>query len=151
MNIQGYVWWSIYVRTSSMRKLKQVHLPPIEIALEALDFEWQILKEKENLGLFRLINYQNLEAATVAEVILPALRRAYCLANGWTISGLRDLAGDKLRHVMGMWDSTKSSNKAPALESMIFELQPGQISGMIGDGGWGIVGEPDLILIAPDE
>ena len=150
MSIQGYVWWSIYVRTSSLQKLKKVHLPPIAAALEALDFEWQIVTEEENPGLFRMVNYQNLEAATLAEIIIPVLRRAYRLADGWSISGLHDLTTGKLRHVMGGWNSRKPSSRPPSLESIVFELEPGKISGMTADGGWKIVDQPARTLRVPD-
>ena len=150
MSINGYVWWSIYVRTSSVRKLKAEHLPPIAAALEALEFEWQILTEPENPGLFRLVTYQNEEANTVADVVIPVLRRAYRLADGWSISGLQDLAANELRHVMGGWSEKKASNKPPALESMLFEIEPGQISGPNAEGGWELVGQPGRTLMVPN-
>ena len=140
MRAKGYVWWSIYVRTSSARKLKDVHLPPIEAALETLQFELQIINESENPGLFRLVTYQNLEGDGVLDLISPVLRRAYGLADGWSISGLGDLSRGELQHVMGGWSSKAPSNKPPALESMIFELQPGVVTGRTPDGGWQIDG-----------
>jgi hypothetical protein len=86
--------------------------------------------------LFRLVTYQNGEAGTVADVVVPVLRRAYRLADGWSISGLQDLAANELRHVMGGWHMKKRSNRPPALESMLFEIEPGQISGINAEGGW---------------
>jgi hypothetical protein len=140
MSVQAYVWWSIYVRTSTVRKLKEVHLPPISDAIEALEFDWLITTEDDAPGLFRLVTYQNLHGESSADVIVPVLRRAYRLANSWWIQGLRDLADEQLHHVVGGWSVKTAANRPPALESMMFEMQPGQISGMTDDGGWQVVG-----------
>ena len=136
MLVKGRVWWSIYVRTASARKLKEEHLPPIRSALETLQFGVQIIRERENPGLFRVVTFQNLTGGSVLEVVCPVLCRAYRLADGWRIGGLRDLDRGKLRHVTGVWSVGKPSNRPPALESMVFELEPGQITGVTADGGW---------------
>lgn len=125
MAIQGYVLWVIHVRTSSVRKLKKTHLPPIETALEGMEFDWEILNSRNNPGLIGLVNYQNLQAGSIAELIIPLLRRAYALSNTWSIAGLRDLSRGELRYVTGTWNSHKPSPKAPALDSIHFELSPG--------------------------
>lgn len=130
------VWWSIYVRTKFEYKLRERHLPPINAALGDLEFAWDVISENESPDLLRLINYQNLEAETSSGIILPVIERAYKLANGWTILGLSQLSEDNLTHVMGTWAAKKPTSAAPALESMIFEIEPGHIGGMTDEGGW---------------
>ena len=149
MAIKAFVFWSIYIRSTNHRKLREVHLPPIERALDGTQFGWQVLVEDEHPKLTRLINYQNLEGSSVADIVLPVLRRAYRLANGWTISGLYDLTADELRNIVGGWNSKKLLRGPPALESIMFEVLPGEISGRRNDGGWEILGEPGLTLRAP--
>jgi hypothetical protein len=134
--IKAHVWWSIYVQTSNMRKLRQAHLPPIEDALETIEFDWQVLIEEGSPGLFRLITYQNFEIENVSDIVVPVLRRAYRLADGWTIMGLDDLSTGRLQHVYGSCAKPARSNKPPALESIIFEIEPGRILPMNADGGW---------------
>ncbi|MGO4684623.1 hypothetical protein [Hyphomicrobium sp. 2TAF46] len=151
MTVKAFVWWSIYVRSTNPRKLKEVHLPPIEAALDGTQFGWQSVVEDENTTLTRFINYQNLEGATVTDVVTPVLRRAYRLANGWTIHGLFDLNLDELHSVIGGWNSKKASRWPPALESMMFEISPGEISGMGEDGGREIAGEPGRTLRVPSK
>ena len=142
--IEAYVSWSIYVRTPQHRKLVEVHIPPIAAALEQLEFVWQIIFESEYPGLFRLVNYQNLEFSSVDEIVSTVLRRAYKLADGWRISGLGDLTTKQIRHVAGVWNLHKAVSTLPALESMIFEVEPGRISGRTADGhGWQIAGRSD--------
>jgi hypothetical protein len=136
----AHIWWSIYVKASDLRKLRQVHLPPIELALEGIEFDWQILKEKESPGLFRLINYQNFEIERVEDIVIPLLRRAYKLAPSWSISGLDDLATGRLQHIIGSCEP--SSNQPPALHSIVFEVEPGRIGPMTRDGGWPLLDEP---------
>jgi hypothetical protein len=46
------VCWSRYVKTK--RKSLEPHLAPMAAALGFLEFDWQILSEPENPGLFRL-------------------------------------------------------------------------------------------------
>lgn len=134
--IGAYVRWNIYVRTGSIEKLKKVHLPAIDDRVQATEFAWQIVKEDENAGLFRAINCQNLSADTVSGVIVPVLERAYSLADGWTIYGLGDLGTNSLTHIFGSWSMKVPNNRPPAIESMVFEIEPGFISGMTHDEGW---------------
>ena len=140
--IEAYVNWSIYVRNSNGRKLLEAHLPPIIAALEPLEFEWEIRTEDENPGQFRLINYQNIREQNVEDAVLFILRRAYRLADGWRISGLNALLRGEISHVYGHWKNNKPGNRAPALEDVLFEVEPGQTSGPTGGGAWQIVEPP---------
>jgi hypothetical protein len=72
----AHAWWSIYIRTSNKRKLLPSHVPPVNVALEHIEFAWHITAEPENPGLFRLVNYQNFEFNRVEDVVLPVIRRA---------------------------------------------------------------------------
>ncbi|MEO1774763.1 MAG: hypothetical protein AAFS07_07410 [Pseudomonadota bacterium] len=133
--IHAYVWWSLYVRTRDRRKLKETHLPSIEAALERLDFRWEIFTEEENPGLIRLVTYQNESGESPSDVILPALRRAYRLADGWRIDGLQTLATGQLNEVRAVWNSPMPVGGPPALESIAFEVRPGRFGGCgIEDG-----------------
>ena len=136
--------WSIYVRTSTKRKLVETHLPPIESAIGPLDFEWEILVEDQNPGLFRIVNFQNISAERPEDIVLTVLRRAYSLTNGWRIFGLNDLDSKQITHIAGTWVVEKPTHTPPALESLMFELQPGKIGGMTGDGGWYPAGSEDI-------
>jgi hypothetical protein len=147
--MKAYVWWSIYVRASSVDELKVKYIPPIDAALEQFSFDWQILRESSDVGLFRIINYQNLESSDSVGIIVPVLRRAYRLASTWSISGLDDLDGRELRHVLGGW-SSKEPSATGGLFSMMFEIEPGEIAGMNDQGGWDIIGEPGTVLISPE-
>jgi hypothetical protein len=140
--IKAHVWWSIYVQTSDVRKLRQEHLPPVQDALESIEFDWQILTEEESPGLFRLITFQNFEIENVIEIVLPVLRRAYKLADGWTITGLNDLSTGRLQHIYGCCWKPARLNKPPALESLVFEIEPGRILPMKSDGGWPVDDAP---------
>lgn len=137
----AHIWWSIFVKTSNLRKLKQAHLPPLELALERMEFDWHIVTEEESPGLFRLITYQNFEIERVDEIVIPLLRRAYKLSPTWTIMGLEDLATGRLQHIYGSCTNPPNSNKPPALESLVFEVEPGRILPMKQDGGWPVVDE----------
>jgi hypothetical protein len=138
--IEVYVNWSIYVRTSNLRKLREAHIPPITAALESLDFDWEIRTEDESPGEFRLVTYQNLCCPTVDDLVITTLRRAYRLADGWCLSGLRALSTSELRHAYGFWKSDKPSNRAPAVVNMMFEIEPGRISRYDKEtGGWQVV------------
>jgi hypothetical protein len=135
----AHIYWSIYVKTSNLRKLKEAHLPPIELALEKMEFDWYITTEEENPGLFRLVTYQNFEIERVEELIVPLLRRAYKLTSTWTITGLDDLGSGRLRHVHGTCSKPPNSNRPPALESLVFEAERGRILPVTEDGGWQVV------------
>lgn len=137
--MQAFVYWSIYVRTASVKKLKDEHLPPIVAALENTPSEFDIHKEAENPGLLRAVTYQNIEAAAVLDVVGVVLRRAYRLADGWRIHGLSDLDRGDIRHVMGGWGISSPKSRPPALESMMFEIEPGSIS-REAHGSWRIDG-----------
>ena len=140
--IKAHVWWSIYVKTSNLRKLKEAHLPPIADALESIEFDWEIRVENENPGLFRLMTYQNFETETVEEIVIPVLRRAYKLADSWTIHGLDDLSTGRLQHILGGCTKPEPSNQPPSLVSLVFEVEPGRILPMSADGAWQVVDEP---------
>jgi hypothetical protein len=45
-----------------------------------MEFGWSILAEPENPDEFRLVTYQNLEGATVADIMILVMWRAYNLA-----------------------------------------------------------------------
>lgn len=141
--MKAHIWWSIYVRAANLRKLKQEHIPPIEAALENMEFDWQILKEEDAQGqrLFRLVTYQNFEIERVEELVIPLLRRAYKLSPSWTITGLEDLAAGELQGIIGSCNKPIQSNKPPALESLVFEAEPGRILGLNPDGGWQVTDE----------
>ncbi len=124
--MKSHVYWSIYVRASSGKDLN-AHLPSISVALEDLQFDWNISTERENPGLFRLVTYQNFAAPSVENVVVPVLRRAYRLAKEWRISGLDALASGELNHVHGDWAVGLLSAHAPPLESIVFEIRPGGI------------------------
>jgi len=147
--INGYVWWSIYVRTKTIKKMRDEHLPLVNNALAPLEFEWQVFVERESPGLVRCVNYQNISADCIEDAMLHVLRRAYRLADSWTISELGDLDSGELKHITGSWSCRKQSNKPPALESMIFELEPGQIAGKTDDGGWALAGETGKTMRIP--
>lgn len=152
MSIQGYVCWSIYVRASSVKKAKTTHLPPIVEALEGTEFEWEVFTEKGNPGVIRLVNYQNLQTESVEEIVLTVLRRAYGLVNNWSISGLHDLVRNELRSINGHWDNGgKPSSRAPALESMMFELLPGRVRISPVHGALEFVDKMDLYFDMPRE
>jgi hypothetical protein len=138
----AHIWWSIYVKTSNLRKLKQAHLPPIELALEGMEFDWHIVTEEESPGLFRIVTYQNFAIQRVEDIVIPLLRRAYKLAPSWTISGLDDLASGRLQHIYGSSTNPPNSNKPPSLYSLVFEAEPGRILPMIKEGGWPVIDEP---------
>ena len=123
--VKAHVWWSIYVRTSSESELREVHLPPITAALERIEFDWDISTEPENVGLFRLVTCQNFEGVSLEDVVASVLRRAYRLANVWTISGLEALATGELKHVNGHCRAPSSC--PPCLESLVFDIEPGHI------------------------
>ena len=143
VTVNGHVYWSIYVRTGSVQKLRATHLPEIDKALGPPQFKWQLLNEEESPGLIRLINYQNLSAENVAHLVTPVLVSAYSLGNSWTITGLSDLGAQKLRYVFGGWSMDKPNPRPPAVESMMFEISPGLVSGMNSDGGWMVADEPE--------
>lgn len=134
--MQGHVLWSIYVRTSSVRKLKGDHIPPIEEALDGIEFPWEILREEDQKGIFRLVTYQNLHGECVEDLILPVLKRAYRLNSWWQVGGLRDLDAGQLRQVMGMCSNPPVKPVPPALYSMMFEILPGRMLGQQPEGGW---------------
>lgn len=125
--LKAHACWSIYVRTSSRRDLMKAHLPPISAALEGIEHDWDISTERENPGLFRLVNYQNFEAESVEDIVLPVLRRAYRLTKEWRISGLDALASGELKHVRGDCAIGPLSGHPPSLESLLFEIEPGRI------------------------
>jgi hypothetical protein len=147
MRLNAYATWSIYIRTSNLRKLKTTHLPAIGAALEQVQFPWQILKEDAHPSLYRVINLQNLRASNPAGLITPVLRRAYRLVDGWTIYGLMDLDKPSLQHVIGGF-AEKEITRNP-IANAIFEIEPGTIGGMTDDGGWQVLGEPGSSLRFP--
>lgn len=140
--MQAYIWWSLYVRASNAGKVKAEHLPPIEEAVEGTDFSWEIMREGDAPGLFRLVNYQNIVGSSVEGLIVPALRRAYKLAPSWKIQGLGDLASGRLRHVGGSCSNPPSMPRPPALVSLAFEVEPGCVKRKSADGGWSIINDP---------
>ena len=139
--IEAYINWSLYVRTSNKRKLLEAHLPPINAALEHLDFDWHIFTEKENPRQFRLVTYQNIRCQTIDELLICVLRRAYRLREGWTIYGLSAFHHGAFRQLWGVWNLRRQSNKPPALDSVMFEAYPGQTSGRCDNGGWIVAGQ----------
>ena len=139
--LRAHVWWSLYVETSNKRKLMEAHLPPINEALEHIEFDWEITANAEGTGLYRLVTYQNLSGTTTERIIVPVLRRAYGLSASWTIQGLEDLRNG-LRHVIGSCINPKSSNRPPALKSLMFEIEPGIVGPREADGGWPITNVP---------
>ncbi len=138
--MSAYVFWSIYVQTSNKRKLLESHLPPIAEALENIEFDWEISTEPENPGLFRLIMFQNIDEPKVEGVVVTVLRRAFKLSRDWQIGGLEDLSAGKVRHFYGACTRPKISNTPPALNSLMFEVEPGKVLAPTEDGGWPIVG-----------
>lgn len=133
--MQAFIWWSIFVQTSDVRKLKAVHLPPIEDALEGLEFPWGIEREATEEGIFfRLVTYQNLHGACVEDLIIPALRRAYKLTSPWSIEGLGCLAGGRRPYLFGSCTKPPIRPRPPALYSLMFELEPGRLIRWV-DGG----------------
>jgi hypothetical protein len=147
-----HVWWSIYVKTSNLRKLREAHLPPIEAALEAKEFDWDITVEDESQGLFRLVTFQNFSTDAVEAVVIPVLRRAYRLASPWTIGGLDDLTTGSVRHVSGSCHKPPLGPKPPALERLMFEIEPGRILPMKEDGGWPVVDRgPEPAVVKPGQ
>jgi hypothetical protein len=134
--VNAYVWWSIYVKTSSEQELRDAHLPPIAAALESIEFDWDISTEQENPGLFRLVNCQNFEGGSVEGIIVAVLRRAYRLANEWRIWGLEALAAGELEHVQGDCDIRSPPKRPLSLVSMVFEIKRGRILPIQSGGGW---------------
>ena len=140
--VNAYVWWSIYVKTSSEQELREAHLPPIAAALESIEFDWDISTEQENPGLFRLVNCQNFERGSVEGIVVAVLRRAYRLANEWRISGLEALTAGGLEHVQGDCDIRSPSKRPPSLVSMVFEIKLGRILPIPSGGGWQVSDTP---------
>jgi hypothetical protein len=134
MTVKAYVCWSVYIRTASLQKLRETHLPATAEALGEFEFDWEILLEEENPGLYRLVNYQNLVGQTAGDVILPVLQRASRLRDGWTVWGLHQLASPGLKHLAAHWEG-QPSHEPPALVSVLLEMEPGQITGRTADGG----------------
>lgn len=133
--INAYLWWSIYVGTNNRQKILQTHLPPINSALESLDFDWEIFVEEESPNFTRLINYQNFRTAAVEDVVITTLRRAYKLTGAWHVGGLQCLSSGELTHFYGGCGKPHQTGRAPALESLMFEVEPGLITGY-KEGAW---------------
>src|SRR5688572_20595877 len=125
--LRFHTYWSIYIGPCTRGDLMEAHLPPISAALEDIEHDWDISKEREAPGLFRLVTHQNFAVERVEDVIIPVLRRAYRLTKEWRIAGLDALASGKLNHVHGDCAITPLSGHIPSLESMVFEINPGRI------------------------
>lgn len=147
---KAFVYWSMYVRAASERALKQQHLPPIAAALESVECEWDIDRERDDPGFFRIVTYQNLSARSVKDIVIPVLRRAYRLSTEWKITGLESLSSNALIKIHGDWSAdTSSSPNALGLDSIVFEIERGQIRRASRDdaapagwsaGAWKVVG-----------
>lgn len=136
-SVKVHVFWSIYVRAGK-RKIISHHLPAISAALEHLEFEWELSREDTAPGLIRLVNFQNLDGEATADVIVPVLRRAYALSDRWWIQGLGDLGAKEVTHVAGGFRD-EAVTRNPIVSAM-FEIEPGQIVGRDGTGGWKVAG-----------
>ncbi|MEM6944425.1 MAG: hypothetical protein AAF416_08020 [Pseudomonadota bacterium] len=139
-DIDAHVYWSIYVRTSTHRKLKEVHLPQIERILDDPPYRWEIRIEAENPGLIRIETSQNLSAPTVDEIVTTLLRRASPMSRSWTLQGLEDLSRGELQRISGWSGSPQQNGGPPAVESVFFEALPGRISRPVPHGTWSDAG-----------
>lgn len=133
---KGYVFWSIYVASSSEMKVRQVHLPLISEALEGVQFKWDVFQEEGNPTETRCVNYQNFEFEHSDEMILPILRRAYRLANNWTILGLNEMFSRQSSYCIGSAIVKPPASHAPAVSNLMFEFVLGHTSGQSKSGGW---------------
>lgn len=122
-----HVWWSIFVRTKDMRKMRQDHMPAIEAVLSKTAVPLRVHCDDQGPGLFRVVGYQNYDAVTMKDAVSAVLADAYALADGWRINGLGCLNTGKYRHIVGMWSMDKPSHRPPALESMMFEIERGLV------------------------
>jgi hypothetical protein len=129
------VYWSIYVRNRDKGSLLRVHLPLIEAIIGNPAIPFQVFKEDDNPGLFRIIAYQNYPNSPIKEAIPAILGTAYSLANNWNIGGLGCLATGAYSYVWGTWTMRKPSPTPPALESMMFEIERGLAREIDKDGG----------------
>jgi hypothetical protein len=136
--MKAYIWWSIYIKTKNIAKLKSDHLHAIDEALEKIEFPWEISHADIDTGLFRIVNCQNLNDYSTHQVIISALRRAYKLAPTWSITGLSDLTTDTLNWVGGVCTDPPVKSRPPALASLSFEVQAGSVAGRSPEGGWAI-------------
>ena len=75
----AHVWWSVYVRSGNISKVRAEHIPPIVASFEGDEFPWEVIRDDDSTGLVRLVNYQNLSGLNVESIIIPVLRRAYRL------------------------------------------------------------------------
>jgi hypothetical protein len=130
-----HVNWSIYVRCSDKGSLRRTHMPPIEHIIKNPAIPFQMFKEESNLGLFRVVIYQNYPRALIKETIPEILATAYSLANTWSIGGLGCLATETYNYVYGVWTMNKPSPRPPNLESMMFEIGLGLVRELTADGG----------------
>lgn len=134
------LWWSIYIRCKSKRKLIVDHLPTVTEAIGPLEFQWEIGVEDEAPGLFRIVTHQNFFNLPKSAVFEQTLSRAGRFRSDWHIMGLHTIAGADPLYLHGSCTITKPSPHPPSLESLVFELEQGKIEGMTDDGGWKVAG-----------
>lgn len=134
--VQGYVYWSIYLRAATAKKVKDVHLPRIETALGHHQFKWEISSEKERPGIYRVINFQNIESASASELVLQVLKAAFSLVDGWHICGLQNLNYGFINGITGGWKRQGNINKNSSIDDMLFDISTGRVLGVNDDGGW---------------
>lgn len=134
MQVVAFVAWSLTVKAANKNKVQSVHIPALDKLLGKAEFGWQITSDSAT-GTFGITTYQNLQGE-IEHIILEVLRRAYRLRDGWNIHGLSALNTKELKCVIGGWRAFNKSNLIPSIESAMFELKEGNITGISDDGGW---------------
>jgi hypothetical protein len=121
--------WSIYVRCTNLRKLREVHIPALEALIgqphggEGWLYENENYNENRDRSLKRIIAVQALKGPYTDQLLLDFMKTLYSLSSFWAIQARLDPSHPQGVYVMARFQQEHPGSAAPAVVDALVELQ----------------------------
>lgn len=126
------VRWSVYIRCSNRRKLREVHIPALDRAIKEphgprtwiYEREEPIEPAERNPNEHRIVALEKISGPYRDSLLSDLMRRLYNLAPNWNITARLDEDDPRGIYLMARHVKQDPGNKTPAVVDVLVELEP---------------------------
>lgn len=123
------ICWSIYIRCTNLRKLRDVHIPAIEALIgqphggKGWLYENENYNENRDRSLKRMIAVQGLKGPYTDQLLLDFMKTLYSLSSFWAILARLNPSHPQGVYVSARFQRENPGSEAPAIVDALVELQ----------------------------
>ncbi|RVD63392.1 hypothetical protein [Mesorhizobium sp. M7A.F.Ca.ET.027.03.2.1] len=123
------ICWSIYVRCTNLRKLREVHIPAIEALIgephggQGWLYENENYNENRDRSLKRIIAVQPVEGPYNDRLLLDLMKALYSLSSFWAIQARLDPSHPHGVYLSARFTQEAPSSEAPAIVDALVEFE----------------------------